>query len=1088
MAKIKKTDVSVKDVFSDVRNSAKKTISVLNEVSKILVKNLELQKKSLAGLKSTRVNDLNKLSAANQKVGRTLSQLSAVEKQLIVEHKNLAKANSVKQAQLQQIKLLTAEQIKNVKAEQKAILVKNGVIKDEVAERKKLAAAKKQQIADSKKEQIEAKKLAKDLEIQSNAFKRLTLKTNKAQAEFQRLAAEFGVNSKQAKKALRSFNILDKSLDKINKRSKSGHRRVGVYAEAFGKLGGFLKRGLGLIGIASAIGLVTRAFSGAIKTIVGFQKANSELKAILNASKSEMNDLSLQAKQLGESTKFTAIEVVKLQTNFARLGFKTTAIKQMTASTLDAAAALGSELGEQATLTGATLNSFNLKAFDTARVNDVLAKAAANSALDFSKLSTALPIVGATAKTAGVSLERTTALLGTLTDRGIDASSSATALRNIFLELSKKGLTWNEAMKKIQNSTDKNKTALELFGKRGATVGVILAQTGKDVDNLTRKLNNSTGAAKEMADVMLDNLAGDITKSKSAWSGFILALEDGQGVLANVTRSIIQNFTKLLTKLSRLARSYTQNLRNDIENSNKEITNNVLKTAKDNIKIQADKNALELQELKNQLDAKLISEKEYNSKSKKIKEDFAKFQKEANKKAAKEELDKIKQQAKLLGVSLNTSKEFIIQESANLNKIISSATPSKFTQKSLSILTKGASDVVGAIAADSNVKIKNAKKGLALNEKQLLLLDKKKKLEQFLKDLDTEANIKKLGEIDLTVKSTKATKNKIKVLDELITKTRALTKSEVDAANKEEKRREKSKKKQQNDFLKRNGIHPTQITDMDASEKRREKKLKEREKRRQQIRKDSLAIISEIEKRYFDRQQKQEDLKIEKAQKREQRLQDLADKGIQDAKDSLAKNQKDQAEAEKRKEDLIQKEKQFQLALSLFKAFNSELDANPKGGSGQALTKALLSTSLITAMAAALPKFIEGTDEVSSTYGKPQLNGQDGHIIRVDGKEQIWSEKDRTEVGFRNRENIKGIVKDFDNGLLTYALNSKNTGIAYVSKTDTGIEKLLTSNSKIVEAIENKEVDKGWRIDELKKLVYHSVATKNREETTVFKL
>ncbi len=103
----------------------------------------------------------------------------------------------------------------------------------------------------------------------------------------------------------------------------------------------------------------------------------------------------------------------------------------------------------------------------------------------FEKLNTALPIVSATAKTAGVSLERTTALLGTLSDRGVDASTAATGLRNVFLELSKRGLTFEQAMNKINTATDKNAAALELFGKRGATIGVILSKTGKNVDDLT---------------------------------------------------------------------------------------------------------------------------------------------------------------------------------------------------------------------------------------------------------------------------------------------------------------------------------------------------------------------------------------------------------------------------------------------------------------------------------------------------------------------------------------------------------------------------------------------------------------------------
>ena len=165
------------------------------------------------------------------------------------------------------------------------------------------------------------------------------------------------------------------------------------------------------LGVAGALAGIGLAVGNAVKTFKDFEKANSELKAVLTGTDEQMEALSNQAKTLGSVTAFTASEVTELQTSLAKLGFNTTEIQNMTASTLAAAAALGSDLGEQATLTGATLKSFGLDSSEAARVNDVLAKSAASSALDFGKLSTALPIVGAVAKATGMSLERTTAIL-----------------------------------------------------------------------------------------------------------------------------------------------------------------------------------------------------------------------------------------------------------------------------------------------------------------------------------------------------------------------------------------------------------------------------------------------------------------------------------------------------------------------------------------------------------------------------------------------------------------------------------------------------------------------------------------------------
>jgi len=363
------------------------------------------------------------------------------------------------------------------------------------------------------------------------------------------------ITSKQASKQRADLNVQLKA----NRNALTDHQNALLKNNnALKKNSGFVagvRKGMGqwatsMIGITAAIVGVTKLVGSAVNIFVDFEKANSKLEAVLGATETQMASLKTQAKKLGSTTAFTASQVVDLQTEFAKLGFPTDDILNMTKATLNGAAALGSELGEQAALTGALLKQFGLDSEEAGRVNDVLAESAAKSALDFSKLSTALPIVGATANTAGVSIERTTALLGTLSDRGIDASTSGTSLRNIFLQLSKKGLTFDEAMQKINDSTDKNATSMQLFGTRGSTAGVILAETGGSVDKLTESLENSDGAAKKMADTMLDNLSGDITKAGSAWEGFVLSLEDGNGMLGKLARGFVNTGTSILSALT----------------------------------------------------------------------------------------------------------------------------------------------------------------------------------------------------------------------------------------------------------------------------------------------------------------------------------------------------------------------------------------------------------------------------------------------------------------------------------------------------------------------------------------------------------
>jgi hypothetical protein len=354
-----------------------------------------------------------------------------------------------------------------------------------------------------------------------------------------------------------------KELDKVNKELQEaqmnvrkfgalGKKNTNTFSNALSSFGfkfNFLSDIISGTAFAISSGL-TNALRDSVNVFKDFEQSQANLAAVLGLNIDQVTQLTEDAKRLGSTTAFTASQVSELQTEYAKLGFTQQEILQVTESTLDASAALRSELGEQAALTGSIIRGFNLDASEATRVNDILAKSASRSALDFQKLSTALPIVGATAKNAGVSLERTTALLGTLSDRGVDASTAATGLRNVFLELAKRGLTYEEALGKIQNATNKNAAALELFGKRGATIGTILAETTESVDALEESLENATGFAAKTAATQLDTLNGAIIKLQSAWEGFILSIEDGDGVLSSFIRGTVENLTEILGRLS----------------------------------------------------------------------------------------------------------------------------------------------------------------------------------------------------------------------------------------------------------------------------------------------------------------------------------------------------------------------------------------------------------------------------------------------------------------------------------------------------------------------------------------------------------
>ena len=107
-----------------------------------------------------------------------------------------------------------------------------------------------------------------------------------------------------------------------------------------------------------------------------------------------------------------------------------------------------------------------------------------------------------------------------------------------------------QAFDKINNSTNKNATAMDLFGKRGATVANILAENVGQAEALTEALNDAGGAAQKMADEQLDTLQGKLTILNSAWEGLILSIEDGEGVISRAFESIVESATGILTKFT----------------------------------------------------------------------------------------------------------------------------------------------------------------------------------------------------------------------------------------------------------------------------------------------------------------------------------------------------------------------------------------------------------------------------------------------------------------------------------------------------------------------------------------------------------
>lgn len=504
--RINKEDIAPKGLFDNVIQGAtdsKSRIDMLTASMKALNQVAQTTKKAMGGAKPNDTKGLKDFDDLTRRANATAKAKLNIDKQLLTEKAKLQQ----KQREL------------------------NKEIREEVQATSKLTKEQKKNLGTLQKIQIENGKLRSERA-------RLNLETKKGQQRLKEINTQLDKNNAKIKA----------SGDAMKKQRMN----VGNYASAIGKL----KSALGQLGIAFGVFSLIRSSFNVIRD---FEQGQADLASVLGVNKNQMEALTDQAKELGSTTTFTASQVAELQKELAKLGFTQDQIEGMTESTLLLAEATGSELGRSAEVVGATMRGFGLEAQDSQRVVDVLAKSFSSSSLDMEKFANAMKSVAPVAKNAGFSIEQTTALIGTLTDRGIDASTAGTGLRNMFLLSGKAGLTLDQALEKINNSTDKTKTSFELFGQRGATLGVILAENQQAVGDLTDKLEDSDGAAKKMADTQRNTLGGALELLKSAWDGFILSMNEANGVGATLRKGVeflAENLTTVLSVIGKLIKGF----------------------------------------------------------------------------------------------------------------------------------------------------------------------------------------------------------------------------------------------------------------------------------------------------------------------------------------------------------------------------------------------------------------------------------------------------------------------------------------------------------------------------------------------------
>jgi TP901 family phage tail tape measure protein len=362
---------------------------------------------------------------------------------------------------------------------------------------------------------------------------------------------------------------INKSVDRTRKKLRRLGNQMDVTRRKTDRFGNALNSAKSKI---AALGAMLLGAVG-VKALLSFDKEMSNVKAKSGATADEFKLLRDEAKRLGATSIFSASEIAGGMTFLAKAGFNTEKILASIVDVQNLAASSGIDMASAGNIVSNVMSGMGIKAKDLAGAVDTLAAATAGSNIDIMSVGQGMKFAGGTAASLDQSLNQVVATLGALGDAGLEGGMAGRNLRIILLKLANlppkvsSGLQqMGVDLKKINPVTSDLTTIFDEFAKAGlsvaqtqALVGVeaftaftILTKESKKVKAITKALDGSAGAAKRMADIMKDNLAGGVTELVSAFEGLIITMGD-----LGLTQ-VLRNIAFALTSLIRIVQSFME--------------------------------------------------------------------------------------------------------------------------------------------------------------------------------------------------------------------------------------------------------------------------------------------------------------------------------------------------------------------------------------------------------------------------------------------------------------------------------------------------------------------------------------------------
>lgn len=313
--------------------------------------------------------------------------------------------------------------------------------------------------------------------------------------------------------------------------------------------------------------------TAAVKVGGDFEEQMSRVKAISGATGDAFEELRDQAIDLGAKTAFSAKESADGMENLASAGFDAQEIMAAMPGLLDLAAVSGGDVALASENAATALRGFGLEADQSGHIADVFARAAADTNAEVADMGEAMKYIAPVANAMGLSIEETAAAIGIMSDAGVKGSQAGTTLRGALSRIAKPTKAMRETMDELgvsfydsegnmislqdqisllSDSFDgltqeqKNQALVTLYGQESLSGMMALIDKGPDsLGALTESLEQSDGAADEMARTMQDNMNSSIEQMLGAFESAAIVIQD---ILSPAIASIADSIGSLVEK------------------------------------------------------------------------------------------------------------------------------------------------------------------------------------------------------------------------------------------------------------------------------------------------------------------------------------------------------------------------------------------------------------------------------------------------------------------------------------------------------------------------------------------------------------